>query len=142
MTPLVGRNVGVSALNASAAIPSAAQIVDQRTFNVLETVEPASVKNATTVRAARPWRRLAGSHLLDFQLTGTCPHYPQPFILPGATSESMKAKPFHIYDKKFLEILGSNPTFKLISENTQLLAHEAAIWWVACRLLQHRQSRG
>lgn len=40
----------------------------------------------------------------------------------------MKAKPFHIYDKQFLKVLGEDPTFKLISENNALLAHEAAVW--------------
>jgi gluconolactonase len=40
----------------------------------------------------------------------------------------MLAKPFHIYDKRFLDILGSDPTFQLISENTVSLAHEAAVW--------------
>lgn len=56
------------------------------------------------------------------------PH--QLFIPPGSTAESLKAKPFHVYDDNFLTILGSNPTLTLIADSgTDPLFHEAAVWW-------------
>lgn len=52
----------------------------------------------------------------------------QPFFPPGTTTESLLAKPFHVYNKAFLDVLGAEPTFALISEGDALYAHEAAVW--------------
>ena len=41
----------------------------------------------------------------------------------------MKAKPFHIYDDEFHDVVGSNPTLTLIAETDKdPLFHEAVVW--------------
>ncbi|KGB80181.2 gluconolactonase [Cryptococcus deuterogattii R265] len=52
------------------------------------------------------------------------------FVPPGTTKESLKAKPFHIYDDSFLDIIGTNPTLTLIADSgTNPLFHEAVVWY-------------
>lgn len=52
------------------------------------------------------------------------------FVPPGTTKESLKAKPFHIYDDSFLDIIGTNPTLTLIADSgSNPLFHEAVVWY-------------
>ncbi|KAH6630032.1 hypothetical protein B0J18DRAFT_364313 [Chaetomium sp. MPI-SDFR-AT-0129] len=93
----------VTALEYEPLIPAQAQIIDQRSFNVLHDVPPASQVNGFT-----------------------------PFVPPGTTAESLLARPFHIYDEEFLEIIGLNPTLTLINHtNSDPIFHEAPIWYPA-----------
>ncbi|KAK1776364.1 hypothetical protein QBC45DRAFT_453225 [Copromyces sp. CBS 386.78] len=81
-------------------VPAQAQVIDQKSFNVLGDVPPPTVANSTTL-----------------------------FIPPGTTKESLFEKPFHIYDEEFLEIIGANPTLTLLnSSGTNPRFHEAAVW--------------
>ncbi|KAI0485131.1 hypothetical protein GGR56DRAFT_616961 [Xylariaceae sp. FL0804] len=102
----VGAYAGASPLHdysrprTQANMPAQAQFIDQKAFNVLPSVQPISVSNATTF-----------------------------FIPPGHSSESLKEKPFHVYDDAFYDIIGSNPTLTLLAEaETDPLYHEAATW--------------
>ncbi|KAJ0124850.1 evolved d-pantonohydrolase [Diaporthe amygdali] len=82
-------------------VPAQAQIIDQRSFNVLPYVPPATVVNGT-----------------------------QTFMPPGIAPEELLAKPFHIYDDDFYDIIGSEPTLTLIAETeTDPLFHEAVVWY-------------
>ena len=84
-------------------LPAQAQVIDQKTFNVLPNVLPATVVNASQV-----------------------------FMPPGITPEDLSAKPFHIYDDEFHSIIGSEPTLTLIAETeTDPLFHEAVVWYAA-----------
>lgn len=86
-------------------VPAQAQIIDQRSFNVLPYVPPATVVNGT-----------------------------QTFMPPGIAPEELLAKPFHIYDDDFYDIIGSEPTLTLIAETeTDPLFHEAVVWYVLLR---------
>ncbi|CAK7217699.1 hypothetical protein SBRCBS47491_003259 [Sporothrix bragantina] len=82
-------------------LPPLAQVIDQRTFNVLPYVPPASQYNA----------------------------FSNPFTLPGHTSESLLERPFHVYDPSFIALLGPDPTLTRIavSEKNPLF-HEAVVW--------------
>jgi gluconolactonase len=81
-------------------LPAQAQLVDQRTFNVLPNVLPSTVVNGTQV-----------------------------FMPPGVSPEDLMAKPFHVYDHDFLAVIGSEPTLTLIAEaETDPLYHEAVVW--------------
>lgn len=51
--------------------------------------------------------------------------------MPTGSAESLLDRPFHVYDKAFLDIIGLNPTFQLIAEDPTLLFHEAAVWSVS-----------
>lgn len=83
-------------------LPAQAQVVDQRSFNVLPNVLPATVVNASQV-----------------------------FMPPGVSPEDLLAKPFHVYDDEFLSVIGSEPTLTLIAETaTDPLFHEAVVWYV------------
>merc|ERR1712137_637843 len=62
-------------------VPESAQIVDQKSFNVLPNVPPPSGANASTL-----------------------------FVWPGVTEESLSAKPFHIYDEEFYDVIGDSPS--------------------------------
>lgn len=78
-----------------------AQVIDQKSFNVLEQVLPPSEANATTA-----------------------------FVWPGVTAESLKAKPFHVYHDEFYDVIGSEPTFTLIAETgSDPVFHEAVVWY-------------
>jgi len=54
---------------------------------------------------------------------------PQLFIPPGLTLEEALAKPFHIYNKEFYDVIGDNPTLTLLAESaSDPLYHEAVVW--------------
>jgi gluconolactonase len=81
-------------------VPAQAQIIDQRTWNVLPTVLPSTEVNGSQI----------------FQ-----PH--------KVTPEDLLAKPFHIYDDEFYSIIGTDPTLTLLAEtDTDPLFHEAVVW--------------
>ncbi|KAI2472989.1 calcium-dependent phosphotriesterase [Annulohypoxylon bovei var. microspora] len=83
-------------------LPEQAQVIDWKSFNVLPTVLPPTQANASTFF----------------------------FIPPGLDLESMKDKPFHIYDDEFLDVLGPNPTLTVIAySGDNLLFHEANTWY-------------
>ncbi|KAK4190586.1 hypothetical protein QBC35DRAFT_490039 [Podospora australis] len=82
-------------------VPSLAQVIDPRTFNALGTVPPLSAEANAFV----------------------------PFTPPGTSQQSLLAKPFHIYDAEFLDIIGRNPTLTLINHTSgDPLFHEAPVW--------------
>lgn len=82
-------------------LPSLAQVVDQKSFNVLDEVLPPSEANATTT-----------------------------FVWPGVTEESLKAKPFHVYHDEFYDVIGTEPTLTLIAETeSDPVFHEAVVWY-------------
>ncbi|KAK1456159.1 D-lactonohydrolase [Colletotrichum cuscutae] len=94
---------GVHAQVAAAqrALPAKAQIIDQKSFNVLEVVPPPSEFNASSE-----------------------------FLWPGVTHESLTEKPFHIYDPEFYDIIGSDPSLTLIATSeTDPIFHEAVVWY-------------
>ncbi|KAG5803080.1 hypothetical protein H9Q74_012308 [Fusarium xylarioides] len=83
-----------------AKLPATAQIIDQKSFNVLEHVPPPKEANATTR-----------------------------FLWPGVSYESLTERPFHIYDAEFLDIIGSNPTLTLLATSEKdPIFHEAVVW--------------
>ncbi|KAH6625933.1 gluconolactonase [Boeremia exigua] len=52
------------------------------------------------------------------------------FLPPGSTYKSLRAKPFHVYNKDFLSIIGENPTLTLVHEtNSDPIFHKAATWY-------------
>ncbi|OCK92083.1 levo-lactonase [Cenococcum geophilum 1.58] len=82
-------------------LPAAAQIIDQKVFNVLDFVPPPTEANDSTV-----------------------------FLWPGVTQQSLTAKPFHIYDDEFYDVIGPNPSLTLIaSSDTDPIFHEAVTWY-------------
>ncbi|KAI0387764.1 calcium-dependent phosphotriesterase [Hypomontagnella monticulosa] len=82
-------------------VPEQAQVIDWKSFNVLPSVLPPTVMNTTTF-----------------------------FIPPGLDLDSMKEKPFHIYDDEFYDVIGENPTLTLIANTgTDPMFHEAAVWY-------------
>ncbi|KAJ4298388.1 hypothetical protein N0V88_003418 [Collariella sp. IMI 366227] len=82
-----------------------AQIIDQRTFNALHDVPPPSEAKGFTF---------------------------EQFVPPGATHESLLARPFHIYDAEFLDIIGPNPTLTLLAQtDSDPIFHEAPVWYPA-----------
>ncbi|KAI9875821.1 MAG: hypothetical protein M1823_007392, partial [Watsoniomyces obsoletus] len=83
------------------SLPEQAQVIDQKILNVLDTVEPVSVENLTTV-----------------------------FVPPGITEQEANAKPFHVYDEAFYDIIGSDPTLTVVaSTGIDPLFHEAVVWY-------------
>ncbi|KAF4455802.1 putative lactonohydrolase [Fusarium austroafricanum] len=81
-------------------LPASAQIIDQKSFNVLQHVPPPREANATTR-----------------------------FLWPGVTYESLTERPFHVYDAEFLEIIGKYPTLTLLATSaTDPIFHEAVVW--------------
>ncbi|KAJ4985352.1 evolved d-pantonohydrolase [Stagonosporopsis vannaccii] len=84
-------------------VPATAQIVDQKIFNVLEDVPPPAVANDSTL-----------------------------FVWPGVTEESLRAKPFHIYDEEFYDVIGSNPSLtQIAASESDPIFHEAVTWYPA-----------
>ncbi|KAF3048048.1 hypothetical protein E8E12_008581 [Didymella heteroderae] len=82
-------------------VPAAAQVVDQKIFNVLENVPPPAIANDSTL-----------------------------FVWPGVTEESLLAKPFHIYDEEFYDVIGSNPSLtQIASSESDPIFHEAVTWY-------------
>ncbi|KAJ4132152.1 hypothetical protein NW765_013965 [Fusarium oxysporum] len=63
----------------AAKLPSTAQIIDQKSFNVLKDVPPPAVANDSLV-----------------------------FTWPGVTEESLVEKPFHVYDEEFYDVIGKD----------------------------------
>jgi gluconolactonase len=59
----------------------------------------------------------------------------QQFFPPGSTQESLTARPFHIYDAEFLDIIGPNPTLTLLNHTeSDPIFHEAPVWYaLLCR---------
>lgn len=87
--------------NNTRAIPPLAQVVDQKKFNVLDTVLPPAQANASML-----------------------------FIMPGATDVSLKEKPFHIYDDEFYDIIGDSPTLtRIATSDEDPIFHEAVVWY-------------
>ncbi|GJC87396.1 gluconolactonase [Colletotrichum liriopes] len=97
---------GVQAQSSALAerpLPEKAQLIDQRSFNVLEVVPPPYEFNATSR---------------------------QEFLWPGVTHESLTEKPFHVYDPEFYDIIGSEPSLTLIATSeTDPIFHEAVVWY-------------
>lgn len=82
-------------------VPEQAQAIDWKSFNVLPEVLPPTVANASTI-----------------------------FIPPGHDLESLKERPFHIYDDAFYDVIGTNPTLTLIANTgSNPMFHEAAVWY-------------
>jgi gluconolactonase len=51
------------------------------------------------------------------------------FIYPGQTEESLLAKPFHIFDDEFYDIIGENPSLTTIATSeSDPIFHEAVTW--------------
>ncbi|KNG48183.1 gluconolactonase [Stemphylium lycopersici] len=83
------------------SVPESAQIIDQKSFNVLEVVPPPSEANASTL-----------------------------FVWPGVTEESLVAKPFHIYDDEFYDVIGEHPSLTTIATSeSDPIFHEAVTWY-------------
>ncbi|CEI62400.1 unnamed protein product [Fusarium venenatum] len=86
---------------AAAKLPSTAQVIDQKSFNVLKDVPPPSVANDTLV-----------------------------FTWPGVTEESLVEKPFHVYDDEFLDVIGKDPSLTLVATSeSDPIFHEAVVWY-------------
>ncbi|KAF5502846.1 Gluconolactonase [Colletotrichum aenigma] len=84
----------------AAEVPATAQIIDLKSFNVLQNVPPPAEANDSTL-----------------------------FLWPGVTKESLEAKPFHIYDAEFYDVIGQNPSLTLIAtSDTDPIFHEAVVW--------------
>ncbi|KAF6805080.1 evolved d-pantonohydrolase [Colletotrichum musicola] len=84
-------------------LPEQAQIIDQKSLNVLEEVLPPAEANLTTI---------------------------QEFLWPGVTHESLTAKPFHVYDPEFYDVIGSDPSLTLIATSEKdPIFHEAVTWY-------------
>ncbi|KAH7026373.1 uncharacterized protein B0I36DRAFT_330524 [Microdochium trichocladiopsis] len=83
-------------------LPAQAQRINQKAFNVLPAVLPLTESNATTF-----------------------------FHPPGTDTESLKARPFHVYDDEFLNVIGSNPKLSLIAHEASgnPIFHEAVVWY-------------
>ncbi|KAJ4006032.1 hypothetical protein NW766_010858 [Fusarium irregulare] len=86
---------------AAAKLPSTAQVIDQKSFNVLKDVPPPAVANDSLV-----------------------------FTWPGVTQESLEEKPFHVYDDEFLDVIGKDPSLTLIATSeSDPIFHEAVVWY-------------
>ncbi|WVQ79910.1 hypothetical protein IAT38_002011 [Cryptococcus sp. DSM 104549] len=80
--------------------PRFAQVISPKSFAVLDTVQAPSAFNGSSL-----------------------------FVPPGSTEDSLKEKPFHIYDDSFYDVIGSDPTLTLLSDaGTDPLFHEAVVW--------------
>jgi len=95
-------------------VPESAQIVDQKSFNVLPNVPPPSGANASTL-----------------------------FVWPGVTEESLSAKPFHIYDEEFYDVIGDSPSLTTIATSeSDPIFHEAVTWYPATEEVFFVQNAG
>jgi gluconolactonase len=118
---LFGSLLGEVAFAQNASLPDSAQVIDQKSLAVLETVDPPSVQNLSSVSENFP--RSTGGRILN-------PH--QVFLPPGITSQDASSKPFHVYDEAFLELLGSNVSLTLIASSAKdPVFHEAVVWSVS-----------
>ncbi|KAH8898053.1 calcium-dependent phosphotriesterase [Thozetella sp. PMI_491] len=99
---LLGNTVYALSPPAKRAVPALAQVINQKSFNVLPTVPPAVDYNASSA----PWVPL------------------------NFTAEGLMDKPFHIYDDDFLDIIGPNPTFTILAQTPKdPIFHEAVVWY-------------
>lgn len=49
---------------------------------------------------------------------------------PGVTEESLKERPFHVYDPEFFHIIGRDPSLTLIATSeVDPIFHEAVTWY-------------
>ncbi|KAH9884696.1 D-lactonohydrolase [Xylariomycetidae sp. FL2044] len=95
-------------------MPAQAQFISQRAFNTIPNVLPVTESNASTF-----------------------------FIPPGYTSESLKERPFHVFDDEFLSIIGPNPSLTLIAtSDTDPIFHEAVVWYPPTNEVFFVQSAG
>ncbi|KAK4124749.1 calcium-dependent phosphotriesterase [Parathielavia appendiculata] len=84
-------------------VPPQAQVIDQRSFNSLQIVAAPSVADGFAQ-----------------------------FVPPGTTLKRLLARPFHVYDEDFLEIIGPNPTLTLLNHTaSDPIFHEAPVWYPA-----------
>ncbi|WVR04707.1 hypothetical protein IAU60_001718 [Kwoniella sp. DSM 27419] len=85
----------------SGGTPRYAQVIRPSSFAVLDSVPPPSQANGSSL-----------------------------FFPPGTDEESLRAKPFLIYNDAFYDIIGSDPTLTLIAETDgDPLFHEANVWY-------------
>lgn len=85
----------------SQSVPEQALVVDPLSILVLDNVPPPSVSNFTNI-----------------------------FLPPGVSEEEAIARPFHVYDDSFLEIIGDSPTLSIIARSdTDPIFHEAVVWY-------------
>ncbi|KAK3331267.1 hypothetical protein B0H66DRAFT_469607 [Apodospora peruviana] len=65
------------------------------------------------------------------------------FFPPGTTRDSLFAKPFHIYDDEFYDIIGPNPTLTLLNRTgSNPRFHEAPVWYPATDEVFFAQNAG
>ncbi|KAJ9611107.1 hypothetical protein H2200_004290 [Cladophialophora chaetospira] len=97
---LFGSLAALASCVAAQSNSSQVLVVDQKSFNVLTPVPPPSQANLTTI-----------------------------FVPPGITLNDATAKPFHVYDNAFHDIIGPNPTLTLIArQDVNPLFHEAVVY--------------
>ncbi|KAJ3495811.1 hypothetical protein NLG97_g3129 [Lecanicillium saksenae] len=94
---------GTSGANESLAslkLPPNAQIIDSAKFASLPSVAPPSEYDGNTI-----------------------------WVPPGLTRQQLKDRPFHVYDRDFLDIIGHEPKLTIIAESEKdPLYHEAVVW--------------
>ncbi|RSL74531.1 hypothetical protein CEP53_000125 [Fusarium sp. AF-6] len=91
----------VEAKAAVRPLPDAAQVIDQKSFLVLDNI-PAPKEFIAT----------------------------KEFTWPGVTQKSLSERPFHIYDPEFYDIIGSDPSLTLLSTSDKdPIFHEAVVWF-------------
>jgi gluconolactonase len=50
-------------------------------------------------------------------------------VPPGLDEDTLRGRPFHIYDDEFYDVIGPNPTLTLIATTEKdPLFHEAVTW--------------
>jgi gluconolactonase len=102
--------------------PPQAQVLDPLSWNVLDPIAPQDKFDGGSVSTPAP-----ASLLPSRPQHGS--RSPQLFYPPGHDAESLKARPFHIYDPKFYAIIGDSPTLTLIASSpVDPLFHEAVVW--------------
>jgi len=106
-----------------AALPALAQVVDQRSFNVLPRVLTTEEYNGSSVspNICNPSRLLSRANAAK----------QPPLNLLNTTKDALLAKPFHVYDDEFLDVIGSDPTFTLLATTPKdPIFHEAVVWYM------------
>ncbi|KAH8896211.1 calcium-dependent phosphotriesterase [Thozetella sp. PMI_491] len=102
LAALVGVGIATRSTNSTPPVPSQAQVIHQTSFAVLDKVAPPSTVNGSTL-----------------------------FFPPGLDDAALLAKPFHIYDDEFYDIIGANPTLTLAAMGSDDPFHEAPVWFKA-----------
>ena len=106
----------------ASSVPALAQVVDQRSFNVLPTVLTAEDYNGSSVS---PSIRNPTGFLAMLTLRKQ-----PPLNLLNTTKDALLDKPFHVYDDEFLDVIGSDPTFTLLATTPKdPIFHEAVVWY-------------